>query len=114
MNLIDEQVVHESFGVGRVLSIDAGIIKIQFSPNIGEKRFQYPYAFERYLKMCRPSAQDFIEKELIIMLDRMEEEKSRREQLRLAEAAVHQAAQKLSSSGPVAKRAKKSKNQTDG
>jgi hypothetical protein len=85
LNLIGEQVIHGLFGVGRILSIEADIVTIQFSDRVGQKKFQYPHAFEHYLKMCRPSAQEQIDKELKVLLDAIEVERVRKEKLRLKE-----------------------------
>lgn len=85
MNLMGEQVIHELFGVGRILSIEADIITIQFSDRIGQKKFKYPLAFEHFLKMCRPAAQEQIDEELKVLLNAIEIERDRKEKLKLKE-----------------------------
>lgn len=96
MNLIGEQVVHASFGVGRILIIENGIISIQFAESVGMKKFQHPRAFEQFLRMCNPAAQDFINIELSLLLKQLKAEKIRKEELRLKEEESRQSAIKAS------------------
>ncbi|MBN7772280.1 hypothetical protein [Clostridium aminobutyricum] len=85
MNLIDEQVLHELFGAGKILGIEGDIITIQFSDHIGQKKFQYPAVFEHFLKMRKPSAQEYVMQELAVLQNAIEAERLRREELRLEE-----------------------------
>ena len=73
MNLIDEQVQHSKFGIGRITSSSDNMIKVEFSEDIGEKKFSYPEAFESYLKMCDSSTQKYVSGKL----DELHKERSR-------------------------------------
>jgi hypothetical protein len=49
--LLNEKVLHSVFGIGLVIGQEDGMIIISF-PEHGKKRFLYPNAFEKHLKMC--------------------------------------------------------------
>jgi hypothetical protein len=51
MNLVKEKIRHTLFGDGKVISQEADILSIQFSEQYGIKKFVYPDAFEKYLKL---------------------------------------------------------------
>ncbi|MEG1930236.1 MAG: hypothetical protein RR131_03765 [Anaerovorax sp.] len=102
MNLINEEVVHSTFGRGHVKSLENGRIAIEFAEEIGPKSFQYPAAFECYLKMCNPELQGMVEKdlnELLACLAIEKAEKDRKHQenqdrLREERAVIRRAAAK--------------------
>ena len=75
MELTDKKVVHSVFGMGRVKSLESGRITIEFSKSIGQKEFQYPGAFEHYLKMSDSSLQGMVEQDLNKLLIRLAAEK---------------------------------------
>ena len=47
MNLVNQSIRHKSFGLGTVAEHSESYIKIVFS--VGEKQFQFPEAFEKFL-----------------------------------------------------------------
>ncbi len=104
--MIDEQVLHGSFGVGRIVDVETDIITIQFSDRIGQKKFQYPEAFEHFLKMCRPAAQEDIERELAILQKSIEVERLRRQELRLKEEQQRLVAKPVTKKKPTARKPK--------
>ena len=83
MNLNNEQVVHHTFGVGQVVSVGNGTITIRFAEDVGQKLFQYPGAFESHLKMCNPSAQDFVWGELKKFMNQFAAEQAYKKQQQL-------------------------------
>jgi len=103
MNLTNEQVVHLTFGLGQVISMKNGMVTIRFGGDIGEKAFQYPGAFEKHLKMCNTSAQDFVLGELKKLMGEIAAESARKEQQRIdatnciaaERAAIRKAAKQL-------------------
>ncbi|WP_458121037.1 hypothetical protein [Paenibacillus sp. Z6-24] len=62
MNLTDEQVMHEQFGVGKVLENDDERITVMFSEEVGRKVFVFPDAFGTHLKIDKPEIQDTLYK----------------------------------------------------
>lgn len=97
MNLIDEQVQHSQFGIGRITSNSGNIINVEFNESIGEKKFSYPEAFASYLKMCNPSTQEYVSKKLDELHKELSKERIEKELERLREAdkvAVEKAALK--------------------
>lgn len=86
MNLIDEQVQHSKFGIGRITSSSDSIIKVEFRKDIGEKKFSYPEAFEGYLKMCDPSTQKYVSGKLDELHKEISRDRIEKELERLREA----------------------------
>ncbi|WP_411344059.1 hypothetical protein ACE3MZ_21140 [Paenibacillus sp. WLX1005] len=58
MNLTDEQVMHEVFGVGQVLENDNERITVMFAQNVGRKVFVFPDIFSSHLKMRKEDIQN--------------------------------------------------------
>lgn len=94
MNLINEQLVHLTFGIGQIISVKNEMVTIRFAGDIGEKVFQYPGSFEKHLKMCNTSAQDFVLGELKKLMGELAAERARKEQQRI-EAANYIAAERV-------------------
>ena len=76
MNLVNEKVIHNTFGQGNVLNYDDSYIKINFES--GTKRFIFPDAFGTYITLVNETAASVIRKKL-----RKQEEKRKKEALRL-------------------------------
>jgi len=51
MNIVNEQIKHIMFGEGEVIKQEEDKIYVQFSEQYGIKKFIYPDAFEKYLKL---------------------------------------------------------------
>ncbi len=64
MNLAKEIVHHVSFGKGRIKSVKENYVKVDFGKKIGEKTFQYPGAFEIFLKAESVEAQEVVHKDI--------------------------------------------------
>lgn len=62
IDLKNEQIQHKSWGIGAVVGQTDAHIKIEFS--VGIKQFQYPEAFEKFLKCSDTQLQDKILNEL--------------------------------------------------
>ncbi|MDD2300538.1 MAG: hypothetical protein PHU69_13005 [Fermentimonas sp.] len=80
MDLTNELVEHPVFGTGKVISQDDRRITIQFSEETGEKRFIYPDAFEKYLKMCNPAAAQKVLEDLRAKTERIQEQQRKEEE----------------------------------
>ncbi|HZG71331.1 MAG TPA: hypothetical protein VEY51_07305 [Chondromyces sp.] len=75
MNLIDKAVTHKRFGEGSVVKHNDSIIEIHFATE--NKKFVFPDAFGKYLKLHDRSAAHSLEK--IIQKKQMEREKEEQE-----------------------------------
>jgi hypothetical protein len=51
VNIINEQIEHILYGDGKVIRQEANILFMQFAEQYGVKKFIYPDAFEKYLKL---------------------------------------------------------------
>ena len=58
MNLTNEQVIHETFGVGQVVENDNERITVMFAQNVGRKSFVFPDIFSSHLKINKSDIQD--------------------------------------------------------
>ncbi len=89
MNVIAEQVQHNRFGVGVVLSQTASMIEVRFDNAFGIKKFMYPSAFDSFLVLCCPVLRESMEQELTQIREQMEAERKRKiEADKLHEEAV--------------------------
>lgn len=80
MNLVKEQIKHTLFGDGKVISQEADILSIQFSEQYGIKKFVYPDAFEKYLKLYNQEIEISVLKNLHDKKARIEAEELRKQQ----------------------------------
>lgn len=65
MNFVNEKVEHINFGFGVITEVKDHRIYVQFQNNeIGDKVFQYPDAFEKFLKAENPKVKSNVQKEL--------------------------------------------------
>ena len=72
MNLINQSMRHKSFGLGTVIEQSESYIRIVFS--VGEKQFQFPEAFEKFLSCDDMGTQEMI---LSLLIQKKEQEKIR-------------------------------------
>ncbi|ARK28669.1 malate synthase [Halalkalibacter krulwichiae] len=77
MNLINKEVTHKRFGEGSVVKHDDSIIEIHFAT--ANKKFVYPDAFGKHLKLHDRSAAHSLEK--VIQKKQMEWEKEEQEKV---------------------------------
>lgn len=75
MNLINKEVTHKRFGEGSVVNHDDSIIEVHFATE--RKKFVFPDAFGKYLKLHDKSAARSLEK--VIQEKQMEREKEEQE-----------------------------------
>ena len=68
MVLVDLQVKHKKFGVGKIVAQDGNYIKIKFES--AEKNFVYPDAFEKFLTLADDTVSDEILADLAVANDR--------------------------------------------
>jgi hypothetical protein len=81
MNLIlEEEIRHNVFGTGKVISQEADRITVQFAEPHGIKKFLYPDAFERNLQLSDPAAGKLVLEELYAKKAQVEAEKLRKQQ----------------------------------
>jgi hypothetical protein len=80
MNLVKEKIRHTLFGDGKVISQEAEILSIQFSEQYGIKKFVYPDAFEKYLKLYNHEIEISVLKNLHDKTARIEAEELRKKQ----------------------------------
>jgi len=72
LNVVHEQVKHRQFGIGAVVKQTDTIVEVKFSKEIGNKKFIYPAAFERFLELCDPSSQNKLNDELMELREQIE------------------------------------------
>ncbi len=58
MDIVNEQVQHNRFGMGRVTDQSIDVITVEFSESHTTKSFLYPSAFESFLTLCNPLLQE--------------------------------------------------------
>ena len=73
MNLVNQSIRHKSFGLGIVMEHSESYIKIVFS--VGEKQFQFPEAFEKFLSCDDEDMQGMI---LALLRENREQERIRK------------------------------------
>lgn len=84
MEMLNANVSHEEFGTGKVALIDSTIITVNF-PNYGERRFVYPDAFDKFLKMCDPALDAIVTADLNLKKAGINAEKARLKKVRAEE-----------------------------
>ena len=79
MNLINKEVTHKRFGKGSIVKHNDSIIEIHFATE--NKKFVFPDAFGKHLKLHDKSAANSLEKVIQkkeLELEKIEQEKGRR------------------------------------
>lgn len=110
MNILNEQIRHTLYGDGKVIFHEEGVLSIQFSEQYGIKKFIYPDAFEKYLKLNNSDIEVFVLKELNDKKAWIEEEKLRK--LQEYEDTVN-AMKKSKPAAPKKRSTKKAKTQSE-
>jgi hypothetical protein len=64
MNIINEKIGHNLFGEGKVIGREANVLSVQFSGQVGVKKFIYPDVFEKYLKLHNPDIEIVVRQDL--------------------------------------------------
>jgi len=72
LNVVHEHVKHRQFGIGAVVKQTDTIVEVKFSKEVGNKKFIYPAAFERFLELCDPSSQTKLNDELMELHEQIE------------------------------------------
>lgn len=80
MNLANEQIRHILYGDGKVICQEGDYLSIQFSEKYGIKKFLYPDAFQKYLKMHNHDIEMYVLEELYDKQARIEAEELRKQQ----------------------------------
>lgn len=79
MNVLNEHVNHEDFGLGTITETNNDKITVQFQNDIGEKLFLYPEAFGFFLQAVDPIVQKHTLEELHRKQEQLRLEKEDRE-----------------------------------
>lgn len=77
-SLINENVEHIRFGKGLIIGEEADRITVEFPDAIGNKRFQFPDAFEQFLRFEENSLQEESLNMIESKKQKLEEEKEKR------------------------------------
>ena len=72
MNLVNKEVIHETFGKGNITDHNDSYIKINFGSD--EKKFVYPDVFKTYIKFTDKKANDHVEKIIEIKEEELKKE----------------------------------------
>jgi len=81
MKIMNKKVKHIVFGEGKVISQETERISVQFSEQYGVKKFIYPDAFGKYLKLNDADLETAVDNELLSKLVRIKAEKEKKEQI---------------------------------
>jgi hypothetical protein len=108
---MNTKIRHTVFGDGMVVNQEADRITVQFSEEYGTKKFVYPNAFDRYLKLSDTNLETVIMGELRSKLSHIKEEKEER-QLRYEENLVSEKIQHELEKKKVAKKKKETAKAT--
>jgi hypothetical protein len=79
MTLVNEKVEHINFGLGVITDENDHKIWVQFQEDIGEKIFQYPEAFEKFLKAANSAVENNVLEELHRKQEQIELERKEKE-----------------------------------
>ncbi len=88
LNLINEQVIHQSFGEGSVIEYTDSFIEIHFDS--GNRKFIFPNAFGTYLTLIDKSAADSVKR----MNQQREEKEHKQKELELEKENILRRAEK--------------------
>ncbi len=84
MDLANEKVVHAQFGEGVITEVKEQKLWVQFQEEVGIKMFQYPEAFEKFLKAENLEVESSALEELKLKQEQLEREREEKER-KLAE-----------------------------
>jgi hypothetical protein len=104
MNIVTEQITHLLYGDGKIISQEKNILSIQFSEQYGIKKFLYPDAFEKYLKLFNSDIEMSVLKDLNDKQGEIKAEKLQK-QKEYEEEAERKALAKIKLSSPKKKKA---------
>lgn len=85
MIIINEKVQHISFGIGVITDAKDNKIWVQFEEKFGIKIFQYPEAFEKFLKAVNSITEDNVLEELHVRQEQLEMERKEEKERKAAE-----------------------------
>jgi len=86
MELVNGQVEHILFGIGRIVCLEEEVLYVEFSKNKEIKRFVYPDAFDKYLKICDSKLKAIILTDLKIKNAQIEADRIKMQQKQEEEA----------------------------
>ena len=78
MDLINKQVRHRQFGLGKISNQTMTAVTVRFCEKDGTKKFLYPSSFESFLELCDSTAKEEMDDELRLIRKRAEEERRKR------------------------------------
>lgn len=89
MNLVNREVVHETFGKGNVVNYDESYIRIHFKS--GNKRFVFPDVFKKHIEFIDQRATNIVKEKMAIK----EEERRKEELILQKEKALEEERQRV-------------------
>lgn len=78
MELISEKVEHTKFGLGTIVDLEQNKVSVEFSNQFGKKSFIFPDAFEQFLKLNNPIAEEDVMEQVRLKKEQVELEKGRK------------------------------------
>jgi len=105
MELVNGQVEHILFGIGRIVSLEEEVLYVEFSEKNEIKRFVYPDAFDKYLKICDSKLEAIILSDLKIKKAQIEADRIKWQQKQ--EEEVKQRTMEIMAQKPKKKRSAK-------
>lgn len=79
MNTTNEQVQHQQYGFGTVVTQTTTMVEVQFKEEPGIKKFIYPSAFESFLELCDPASKKIMDDNLRQIHEQIEQENIRKQ-----------------------------------
>ncbi len=80
MRLINEQVHHQQFGVGKIVEQTATTVTVEFNPQTGMKVFAYPSVFEAFLALSDVEKKTAMDEKNKLINEKKETDRKRREE----------------------------------
>ena len=75
MNLICEQVEHKQYGEGKIIQQTETQITVEFSNQVGIKKFLYPIGFKSFLKLLNTTLQGKLDTQIFKIEEKATEER---------------------------------------
>ncbi|NTV90839.1 MAG: hypothetical protein HGA22_10870 [Clostridiales bacterium] len=79
MKLINEKIRHISYGDGKITAQEDNILSVKFAGQQEVKKFVYPDAFDKYLKMGNPEIEVLVLEVLHIRQEELKAEELRKQ-----------------------------------
>ena len=80
MRVMNEQVRHQQFGVGKVIEQTATTVTVEFNPQTGVKVFAYPSVFEAFLELSDAEKKAAMDEKNRLINEKKEADRKHREE----------------------------------